>query len=415
MRKIYLSVLIIVFVIFFIVKPVIFAQSETPIITPTDSPTPTPDTTKLENDIKNRINDLQGKINVLKGTEKTLSSQIDVMDSQIALTQLRISSAKSDIAQLESDIKIASNKVNSLEGSLDQVTKLLLKRVVSRYEAGADKTLLILLSSLSVNDYLTKQNYLKLIQEHDRQLLFEMQQAKNDYANQKTLYEDREKKLQALRVQLENYTKELDSENANKKDLLAQTQGDENNYQKLLAQAKAQLLGFSQFTANQGGAGLLSNQTVCDGWGCYYNQRDSQWGALSLNGTQYTIASDGCLVTSMAMMMTHYGHKVTPIDINSNSGNFASYYPAYLLYTTTAGGVTADRVGTSIDATLNNSNHDPVIVGVNAYGGTHFIVLKSGANGDYIMNDPYLENGHDISFSAHYSLNSVFEVDKVVF
>jgi len=91
----------------------------------------------------------------------------------------------------------------------------------------------------------------------------------------------------------------------------------------------------------------------------------------------------------MAMVITHYGHKTLPSDINSNPGNFASYYPAYLLYTISVNGVTAQRVGSYIDASL--SHGDPVIVGVHAYGGTHFVVLTGGTGGSYMMNDPYIE------------------------
>jgi ABC-type bacteriocin/lantibiotic exporter with double-glycine peptidase domain len=114
----------------------------------------------------------------------------------------------------------------------------------------------------------------------------------------------------------------------------------------------------------------------------------------------------------MAMVMTHYGHKTLPSDINSNSNNFASYYPAYLLYTISANGATAQRVSASIDATLGSGN--PVVVGINAYGGTHFVVLRSGSGGNYMMNDPYIANGNNISFNAYYSVGSIFEVDKVV-
>ena len=194
---------------------------------------------------------------------------------------------------------------------------------------------------------------------------------------------------------------------------MSQTQGNEANYQKLLSQAQAQLAGFSRFAQNAGGSSLLSGQTSCDDWGCYYNQRDTQWGGLSLNGTQYSIASDGCLVTSMAMVLTHYGHRgVNPISINSNPGNFASYYPAYLLYTIHVDGVTAQRIGASIDSVL--SGGDPVVVGLHAYGGTHFVVLVRGSGGNYIMRDPYIPNGKDISFNAHYSVGSIYEISKVV-
>ena len=181
----------------------------------------------------------------------------------------------------------------------------------------------------------------------------------------------------------------------------------------MLAQARAQLAGFSKFVTSQGGASILSNQTFCDDWGCYYNQRDSQWGGNSLNGTEYTLASDGCLVTSMAMVYTHYGHRdVTPQTINSNPSNFASYYPAYLNFTITADGVTSTRVESVIDSELQNGR--PVVAGIQySNGDTHFVVLTDYNGGNYLMNDPFTPNGHRIPFTSKYSLSSIFAIYKI--
>jgi hypothetical protein len=237
-------------------------------------------------------------------------------------------------------------------------------------------------------------------------------QAKNDYANQKNIYESKEKQVEALKIQLQAYTVQLAQQKQATQELLNVTEAQ-------IDQAKAQLAAFSSFTTANGGASILSNQTVCDdGWsGCYYNQRDGQWGTLALNNTQYSIASDGCLMTSMAMVYTHYGHRsVTPISVNSNSNNFASYFPAYLKYTITADGATSNRVGSVIDGTL--SSGDPVVVGISYDGGPipdHFVILISGSSGNYKMNDPFVPNGHNISFTDHYSVGSIREIDKVNF
>ncbi|MBI2442434.1 MAG: hypothetical protein HYV40_00810 [Candidatus Levybacteria bacterium] len=369
------------------------------------------DNTGTIKDLRKKITELTGKITELQGQERSLSSQIAVMDNQIKLTVYKIASTKEEIIQLESDIGIATNKVSQLEKSLGDITKVLIRRIQATYMAGSVSSLSVFLSADDLNKYLAKENYLKKMQAHDKQLMYSVQQAKVDYANQKQIYVEKQKKVEALKVQLETYNADLQKEKDNKKVLLAQTQGSEANYQRLLAQAKAQLEGFTRFTQNQGGASILSNQTVCDDWGCYYNQRDSQWGNLSLNGTQYTLASDGCLVTAMAMVMTHYGVKTLPSDINANPSNFASYYPAYLLYKISANGKTAERIGATIDSALSEGH--PVVVGINAYGGTHFVVLRSGSSGNYMMNDPFVENGNNISFNAHYSVGNIFEIQKV--
>lgn len=386
----------------------------TPTPTPTNGPTPTPDNSGAINDLQNKIKDYQLKLNELSGQEKTLSSQISIMNNQISLTELRVAAAKEQLAQIERDIEVTKHRITDLEKDISVSTKALIKRVNATYRVGSIDPWQVLLTSSNISNFMTRLTYLKIVQANDRKTIYAAQQSKENYANEKDVLVSKQEEQEKVQKQLEDYTDQLNQDKAAKQQLLTETKGNEANYQKLLAGAQAQLAGFTRFAQSQGGASLLSGQTNCDDWGCYYNQRDSQWGGLSLNGTQYTLASDGCLVTSMAMVYTHYGKRdVTPISINSNPSNFASYYPAYLLYSISANGSSSSRVGASIDSTLASGN--PVVVGLHAYGGTHFVVLKSGSNGDYIMNDPFLPNGHDVKFSDHYSVGSIYEVSRVAF
>ena len=398
--------------------------ADTPTPTPSPSPTPNPsgtpaptgDQSQQIQDLNNKIQDLESKISDLHTQEDSLSSQIEVMDNQVKLTQYRIDATKEQINEVTQDIGIATKRMKNLEGSLSDVTKVLINRIIATYQAGGYQPMQVLLASNDITDFFSRENYLKIVQEHDKELIYATQQTKDDYANQKTIFENKKQQIEALQTQLQTYTTQLGQQKDAKQKLLTDTQGSEENYQRILQQTKAQLAGFSRFVSSQGGASLLSNQTVCDNWGCYYNQRDSQWGANALNGTQYTIADSGCLMTSVAMVYTHYGHKdVTPQSINAVSDNFGGIPPALLKYNITANGTSSQRVGASIDPELANGN--PVIVGISYDGGPypdHFVVLISGASGSYQMNDPFTPNGHDIPFTDHYSVASIREIDKVI-
>lgn len=388
---------------------------DTPTPSPSISPTPASNDAEKLGDLQKQISDLSSKVVNLQAQEKSLSSQISVMDSQIKLTQYRIEATKKELEEVIADIGVANEKIGNLEKSLNSITKVLVGRIVATYQIGSIQPVQVLLASSDVTDFVQRANYLRLVQAHDKKLMYNTQQAKNDYQSQKSIFEAKKQKVESLKLQLEEYTKQLDLQKNTKQRLLAETQGSEANYQRLLTQARAQLAGFSRFTASQGGASLLTGQTVCDDWGCYYNQRDSQWGGSALNNSQYTLASDGCLVTSMAMVYTHYGHRsVTPATINSNPSNFASYEPAWLNKTIIADGTTASRISASIDDELSAGR--PVIVGISYDGGPypdHFLVLISGSGGNYQMNDPYTPNGHNISFSSKYSVGSIREIERV--
>ncbi|MBI5045061.1 MAG: C39 family peptidase [Candidatus Levybacteria bacterium] len=411
-------VFLVIFFPIFIASGEVFAQTPTP----TDV-TPTPDDSQAVGGLTNKIHDLESKISDLQSQEKSLSSQISVMDNQIKLTEYKIDYTKGQISQLTDDISTASEKITNLEGSLTTITKTLLERISAGYQLSTIQPLQLLLSSQSFSDFITRTNYIRIVQEHDKKLMYNTVQAKNDYSNQKQIFEDKKQQVLALQTQLENYTKQLDQDKEVKQRLLNETQGSEANYQRLLAQARAQLAGFSRFAESQGGASLLGNQTSCDDWGCYYNQRDSSWGSQAMGS--YTLASDGCLVTSVAMVYTHYGHRsVTPATINANDSNFASYERGWLNKTVTADGATLTRQ--TVYFTQGNSESEkisgvdgstfPVIVGISYDSGPipdHFIVITGGSNGNYTMNDPFTPNGKGISFSSKYSISSIRNVDRI--
>src|SRR6266498_2141240 len=52
-----------------------------------------------------------------------------------------------------------------------------------------------------------------------------------------------------------------------------------------------------------------------------YSQRDPRWSHLRLGTpsalSASTIGSDGCYLTCFAMLATHYGHAITPPDLNA--------------------------------------------------------------------------------------------------
>ena len=342
---------------------------------------------------------LQAAINALDLQRSKVQAQVAITKRQIATTQIQIQQLKGQIADTKQTI--ASDEV-ALGAYLRSLQKI------------ENKPLIVsLLSSGSLTQIWTNINATLQMQKAVQNEMLALQAQGKVLADSQTASQQKQATLTSQQQSLTSQQQSLTATEQSKSQLLAITKSQEAAYQKLLAEAEAELASFSTFAQNAGGSKLLGSQTQCDAWGCYYNQRDALWGNTPLNGTKYNLASDGCLVTAMAMVMTHYGYKnVTPITVNSNPNNFAAYYSAYLLTTISVNGVTATRRTAGIDATLATGN--PVIIGIKAYGGTHFVVFVSGKKGNYIMRDPYIANGKDISFSSHYSMKNIFSAAKVV-
>jgi peptidoglycan hydrolase CwlO-like protein len=363
--------------------------------------------------LNQQIAQYQSELQQVGANKKTLQAAINALDlqknkvqTQITLTQTQIQNTQIQIQQLGGQITDAQQTIAADQTSLGAY-------LLSLQKADAKPLIQQMLSSGGLVQSWSDLNQTLQIQEGIQNEMDTLKSQENTLADTQTASEQKQQSLTAQQQSLTAQQQSLISTEQSKAQLLTETNAQEATYEKLLAAANAQLNSFSAFAAAAGGTKLLGNQTVCDSWGCYYNQRDGAWGSDSLDGTSYSMAADGCLVTAMAMVLTHYGYKdVNPVTINSNPNDFAAYQPAYLLTSIDVDGVTATRQTAAIDATLASGN--PVIVGIHAYGGTHFVVLVSGSRGNYIMKDPYITDGNNISFSANYSLRSIFAIARVV-
>ncbi len=352
-----------------------------------------------------------------KNREESLTNEITKINASIALTTAQIKKTQNQIAVLGQEIEALSAKIERLEQSLGDLSNVLLERIVATYKQGNIEPFHLLLSSNGFSEFLTRLKYIRVVQTHDKKLMFEMQETKDNYTDQKTLREEKKREQELLGRQLESQKAVLAQQVKEKQTFLDATNNDERRYQQLLAQARAQQAAFGKFVSSQGGASILQNQTFHDGWGYYYNQRDASWGNMTLGNSGYTMANAGCLVSSSAMVATHYGKNINPGDIAADDGAFFGS-TGWLWKDVTVNGIHIVRTsvsgGTStIDSELGAGR--PVIVGLFWSGGSpeHFIVLKSGSGGNYIMNDPFVENGHDINFTSRYSVGDISEVEKV--
>lgn len=246
---------IVIFISFLIICFIGFPKQYSYAEDASTSATPTPDNThdKL-NDLQKQINDLQKKVDNLKSQEKSLGTEISVIDNQIKLTQLRMNATKQEIAALTSDINIAAAKVKTLEKSVNDITKVLINRIVATYQTGSVQPLAVLLSSSDITDFLSRASYLRIVQAHDKMLIYDTQQARNDYENQKGIFEAKKQKVVALKAQLESYSQEIDQQKKDKQALLTVTKNNEAVYQQQLEAAQAEQAAISKIEAGGGNA-----------------------------------------------------------------------------------------------------------------------------------------------------------------
>lgn len=352
----------------------------------------------------------QQRITCLSNQKVNLSTKIELINAKISLTKNNITTTQNKIDKLTNNISSVSGKIDVLEDSLAQVSNVLANRISQTYMLGRSEPILYLLSASDFTSFWQRFEYLRIVQKHDKKLMIQMAASRKNYDDQKTLLEDSKKKREVLSDQLNHQKIQLDDQNKEQKALLAVTQ-----YQ--LDQAVAQLAAFQSYVVSQGGATLIDANP---NWPKdYYSQRDRRWGnaviaGINLSNEPITIKEYGCLVTSVAMSLTHRGSAVTPLSIGTNS----SYYDGAAMFKWSSLGSLGLNPQRTLDRSVINSSLDQgkwVIVGMdyspnisNSAQPFHFVVITSKNGDDYNLFDPF--RGPNISFNSNYGGKYITEV-----
>jgi len=212
------------------------------------------------NELLEEIAELEEKVENWKRKGNSLQKEIEYADSQIQLTQLRIQNTINQItvktekiAKLGEDIIDLANRIEKMVKSIAYQENVLAQRQRSYYKMEETtpvnfEFILFLLDPKKLEQKIDKTVYSEIMQEHDANLLEEMNKIKIAYTNQKDIFEDKKQEEEELKAEIvaqkanqEAYKRQLDDQKASKQRLLADTQNSEAKYQELLEEARKEL------------------------------------------------------------------------------------------------------------------------------------------------------------------------------
>ncbi|MCX6726918.1 MAG: hypothetical protein NTY75_03840 [Candidatus Shapirobacteria bacterium] len=310
-----------------------------------------------------KSNEINQKLIELGKAKNTLANQIKIIDSQIQLTLLKISQTQTSIKTLISEIANLSTEIGKLDVNLNELSSVYIQQVNQNYRlAKKASPISIFLSSDSFNSFLEQYKYISLIQKNSQDTLVNMETIRTNYDIQ---------------------------------------------YQELLIAVQNKLASF-----NNSNAGCLSSPANGGSDDNYYSQIDPRWckNFIGLQ-TKYTIGGAGCYLTSMSIILTKLGFRITPAAYASDPGRFSS--TADLVDPSVPSGFTYQKITgynqNAIDSELKNGRY--VIAQIpmpSSVSGSHFVVLISGSNGNYKMHDPW--RGADLDFNTYYSTSRIISL-----
>lgn len=201
---------------------------------------------------RQEIEELQQKLSETRGQSQTLASTIAYLNNNINLTQAQISETETQLRGLGSEIAELTVRITALDATLDDVTQLMLNRINNSYKRSRFNPALSVVSSDSLSDMVTKNKYLMVSARHDREIIFQMEEARTNYDTQKTLKEQKQAELDALQQRLESQRITLARQQEEKEVLLQITRNDERRFQTELAQKRAELEAIQSIIAGRG-------------------------------------------------------------------------------------------------------------------------------------------------------------------
>ncbi len=191
---------------------------------------------KIQEEMKN----YQNKINSIKDDKKkqqalanSIDEKIDIIERSIEVTKEKISVTQKYIAH-----KIA--EINKKQKDIDDTMDLFRKRVRAIYMTGGysnnTNSLLMLLTSNSISEFLSRSEYLERIAEHDEEMLSELRTELTGLSEERAVLEEEKAALEAEQAALEEEETALEKELQNAKNQIQDLSAMQKEYQENYAE-----------------------------------------------------------------------------------------------------------------------------------------------------------------------------------
>ncbi len=184
--------------------------------------------TKQAEQYKGTIAQKQKEANTLKRQVDILNNQISQLQMRIAITDKQVGSAKLEIVGLEGQIFDKQGKIDRQRQAIGELLSLL-------YERDRLSLLAVLLKTPRLSDFMGQAQQEENLNVKLLSLLGELKDEKASLEESKNRLEQKKTELEALNKKQNNQKVSLNGSKINKDQLLAQTRGQEAQYQKLLS------------------------------------------------------------------------------------------------------------------------------------------------------------------------------------
>lgn len=164
-----------------------------------------------QSDYQNQQKENQAKIDQLKSDQTQKEAYKAALQDQVSNLQHQIDTYNQQIGDLDQDIAAKQDQIQSKQKEIDSGFALLKERLRALYISGEASNLEILLSSKSLTDFSDKTEAIKMVSDHDKQLIDTLKNHLTEIEAQKTEIEQSRQEVSDAKDALDQKRTELDT------------------------------------------------------------------------------------------------------------------------------------------------------------------------------------------------------------
>lgn len=195
---------------------------------------------------KQNQSDVNYELQVLNDERLSLEEKIYEINSQIQTTVNKIFDLESQIVDITNELEIKAIEIQETKDSIEKNTQLLIERLRISYKMGDVRKIEILMTSIDINDFLSRNKMITTVTEYDNELINKLNE---DKARLEVLQMELNGQKASLEIAKENAEAakvKLDEQKAIQEDLLEQIKIKESENYELLASINTQIQSFEK-------------------------------------------------------------------------------------------------------------------------------------------------------------------------
>jgi murein DD-endopeptidase MepM/ murein hydrolase activator NlpD len=203
------------------------------------------------NKLNKKVLHFQKALEPVQEQKDTLDSEIDLLNSQMNQSKVEIQSTEFQIADAQLTLKGLISDLSKTQAELDIQRKTVLDYILLVYRederfkdffGNGSTTFKLLLADSSVSDSLLGQDYANILEKTGREVFYSLRDKKLALDEKQKEIQDKQAEMEGLNQSLNQDRLIMEQNRQTKQDLLAQTEGEEAQYQQVLEQSIQQQL-----------------------------------------------------------------------------------------------------------------------------------------------------------------------------